>query len=323
MRLSGILILICFLYGACKQNPHQASAEDFLAGKSVTVMSTAGWVKDDRYVISQPSNVITNNGYSYVFYVKEPVNSPIAGTGYGGTIQYAFSRDKGNTWSDQGLCIGTGMSGQYDAAGVCKPAVIKASDDGFFYLYYVGVGEGFTNSEASSQNKTAIGIAKLIFNDNGIIRVAIKLNSGKPVLEASEAGSGYFDAYRVDDPNPVNFNGQVWLYYTGLDKWGGTPRMGLAVSADINKSHIKQNNNRALLDGNPTLIQKQDIGVMAIFSEAQNAWFASDGLHFNKLKQKFPAVVNYARGNVDTSSLSWGLSLPAAHGEGFNKWQIK
>ncbi|MBK8280094.1 MAG: hypothetical protein IPK94_08270 [Saprospiraceae bacterium] len=48
------------------------------------------------------------------------------------------------------------------------------------------------------------------------------------------------DASRVDDPSPINLNGQVWLYYTGLDTWGGTTRMGLAISADINKSHIKQ-----------------------------------------------------------------------------------
>jgi hypothetical protein len=72
-------------------------------------------------------------------------------------------------------------------------------------------------------------------------------------------------------------------------------------------------NNRALLDGSPTLIQKQDIGVLAIFTETQMAWFASDGLHFNKLKQKFPAVVKYARGNVDTSSLTWGLSSASSH----------
>lgn len=322
MRQLSFFILICLIASACKQNPHQAGAENFLSGKSVTISNTAGWVKDDRYTISQPSNIITTNGYSYVFYVKEPVNSSLAGTGYGGTIHYAFSRDRGNTWSDQGLCIGTGMSGQFDAVGVCKPAVIKATEDGFFYLYYVGVGEGFINAETSAQSKTSIGIAKLIFNENGIIRVAIKLNSGKPVLEASEPGSGRFDAFRVDDPNPINLNGQVWLYYTGLDKWGGTPRTGLAVSADINQSHVKQNNNRALLDGSPTLIQKQEIGVMAIFTETRMAWFASDGLHFNKLKQKFPAVVKYARGNVDTSSLTWGLSSALSPNEGFNKWQI-
>ena len=322
MRIFFYLTLLLFIIESCNTNPHQVGIETFLAGKTVTIGSTAGWLKDDQSIISQPSNVITHHGYTYVFYVSEPSNSLLAGTGYTGKIHYAFSRDQGNTWSDQGLVLSNGLPGTSDAMGVCKPAVIKVTDDNFFYLYYVAVPEGYNPADGSSQSKTTFGLAKLIFNDDGIIRVAIKLNSGKPVLETSEANSGKFDAFHIDDPNPINMNGQIWLYYTGLDKQGGTPRIGLAVSADINANHIKQNNSRALLDGSPSLFQKQDIGVMAIFTDTQTAWYASDGLHFNKLKQKFPTSIKNGRGNGDTTSLIWGLSDRSADGIGFNKWKI-
>lgn len=325
MRVPVILLLfiLSFISFSCKQDPRHIETESALTGKSVEVSGTAGWEADDRFTVSQPSNIIDNNGFSYVFYVKEPVNSPIAGSGYGGTIHYAFSRDQGRTWSDQGMLIGTGTPDQFDGGGVSKPAVIRVGDDRFYYLYYVGVRVGFTNQDGSPENKTGIGMAKLLFNEDGPIRLAIKLNSAAPILEASKEGSGRFDSYRVDDPNPVNMNGQVWLYYTGLDKWGGTPRTGLAVSADINENHIKQNNVRALLDGTPSLIQRQGPGVIAIFTGTQNAWFASDGLKFNKLKQPFPKQVELARGNSEQHALTWGLAPPQPGNTGFLRWEIK
>lgn len=322
MKMRRYFVLWVTLILSCKSSPDHSAVEEGLGGKTMSISNTAGWIADERYSVSQPSNIITHNGYSYVFYVKEPVNSSVAGTGYGGTIHYAFSRDQGRTWSDQGLVLNTGLPDQFDGLGVSKPAVIKATDDSFFYLYYVGAGAGFTNSDGSPANRTSIGLAKLIFNDDGGIRIAIKLNSAKPVLEPSDIKSGRFDAFRVDDPNPINLNGQVWLYYTGLDTWGGTTRMGLAISADINQSHIKQNNVRALLDGNPTLVQRNDIGVIAVFGETQIAWYAPDGLKFSKLKQKLPSPIKYARGNSDQAGLTWGLAAPTTPGQAFNRWQL-
>lgn len=318
-----ILVVVSIFFASCTSNPKQTEAEDVMAGKSVALSATAGWQPDDRFTISQPSNIISQGGYSYVFYVKEPVNSPLAGSGYGGTIHYAFSRDQGHTWSDQGLLINTGLPDQFDGAGVSKPSVIKVTDNDFFFLYYVGVTNGFTGQDDSPVNRTAIGIAKLIFNEDGPIRLAIKLNSGKPILEPSDIKSGRFDAFKVDDPNPVNMNGQIWLYYSGLDKFGGTLRTGLAVSADINQSHIKQNNVRALLDGAPSLVQKQNAGVLAVFTETQNAWYAPDGLKFTKLKQKFPLQINNGRANADLPQLGWGLAAPGTGQTGFSRWEIK
>lgn len=325
MRISAILFLFVpsFIIFSCKQDPRHAETESALTGKAVEISGTAGWEADDRFIVSQPSNIIQYNGFSYVFYVKEPVNSPIAGSGYGGTIHYAFSRDQGHTWSDQGLLINVGAPDQFDGGGVSKPAAIRVGDERFYYLYYVGARLGFTNQDGSPENKTAIGLAKLLFNEDGPIRLSIKLNSAAPVLEASEEGSGRFDAFRVDNPNPINLNGQVWLYYTGLDKWGGTARTGLVVSANINESHIKQNNVRALLDGSPSLIQRQGPGVIAVFTGTQNAWFAADGLKFVKLKQAFPKQVEGARGNSEKDALTWGLAPPPPGNSGFIRWEIK
>jgi len=325
MRFFMVMFSVAFALFiiTCKTDPRQAKAEDVLSGKSIKLAPTAGWQPDDRFIISQPSNIISQRGFSYLFYVKEPVNSPLAGSGYGGIIHYAFSRDEGHTWSDQGLLVNTGLPDQFDGAGVSKPAVIKVTDNDFFYLYYVGVPSGYSGQDGSPVNRTSIGIVKLIFNEDGPIRLAIKLNSGKPILEASAPESGRFDAFKVDDPNPVNMNGQVWLYYSGMDKWGGTLRTGLAISSDINSSHVKQNNVRALLDGAPSLIQKQGTGVLAVFSETQNAWFAPDGLKFSKLKQKFPMQINSARANADLSQLGWGLAAPGIGQAGFNRWEIK
>jgi hypothetical protein len=256
-----------------------------------------------------------------VFYVKEPLNSPIAGSGYGGTIHYAFSRDQGHTWSDQGLLINKGLAGSYDAGGVSKPTVIKVTDAEFFYLYYVGVSDQFTNADGSEVNKTNIGLVKLLFNEYGPIRLAIKLNSGAPVITPSET-KDRFDSFRVDDPKVINMNGQTWIYYSGMDKYGGAIRTGLVISADINKEHIKQNKNHALLDGVPSLVQKQNIGVLAVFTETQNAWYAEDGIHFQKLKIQFPTALKKGTANADQAHLSWGLTEPLSKGSGFGRWEI-
>lgn len=315
-------ILFTLIIVSCKESKQKNVAEAALAGKKIELSTTAGWQLDDQYTISQPSNIISNNGYSYVFYVKEPKNSPLAGSGYGGTIHYAFSRDQGHTWSDQGLLINKGIGGGFDAGGVSKPTVIKVTDEDFFYLYYVGVGDQFNNLDGTEVNKTSIGLSKLLFNPDGPIRLAIKLNSGAPVIAADSAGMG-FDAFRVDDPKVINMNGQSWIYYTGIDKFGGVSRTGLVVSADVNVSHVKQNNHRALLDGVPSIVQKQDIGVLAIFSDTQNAWYAEDGIHYIKLKNKFPSQIKGARANGDTQALTWGLAEPLNKTSGFGRWEIK
>lgn len=322
----GILIWATtfFTLISCKESKEKSSAESMLSGKSVSISNTAGWLPDPDNKRSQPSNIISNNGYSYVFYVAEPLNSPISGSGYGGTIHYAFSRDHGYTWSDQGLVINKGLPEAFDGGGVSKPTVIKVTDDNFFYLYYTAVPIGFNNQDGSEANRSTIGMAKLIFNEgDGAIRLAIKLNGGKAVIEPSEINSGRFDAFRIDAPNAINLNGQAWIYYTGYDKFDGVPRTGLVISADINASHIKQNNVRALLDGIPSLIQKQNVGVLSVFTDTQNAWYAEDGLHFSKLRSKFPTAMKFGRANGDQLQLTWGLSAPINNTPGFARWEIK
>jgi hypothetical protein len=316
IALMSISVLI-----SCTGSKEKTAAETMITNKKVTVSNTAGWQLDDQATISQPSNIISQNGYSYVFYVKEPLTSPIAGSGYGGTIHYAFSRDQGHTWSDQGLLINKGLAGSFDAGGVSKPTVIKVTDAEFFYLYYVGVSDQFTNADGSEANKSHIGLVKLLFNPDGPIRLAIKLNTGSPIITNSQ-DKDRFDSYRVDDPKAINMNGQAWIYYTGYDKFGGAARTGLVISSDINQGHIKQNNNHALLDGIPSLLQKQNIGVLAVFTETQNAWYAEDGIHFQKLKKQFPAPLKKGSANADQPKLSWGLTEPLAKGNGFGRWEI-
>jgi len=316
--LSFLFISVLF---SCKDSKEKTAAEAMLTNKNITLSNTAGWQVDDQATISQPSNIISQNGFSYVFYVKEPLNSSISGSGYGGTIHYAFSRDQGHTWSDQGLLINKGLAGSFDAGGVSKPTVIKVTDADFFYLYYVGVSDQFTNADGSDMNKTNIGLVKLLFNEDGPIRLTIKLNSGSPVITPSE-NKGRFDSYRVDDPKVINMNGQTWIYYSGMDKFGGGSRMGLVISSDVNSGHVKQNNNHALLDGVPSLIQKQNIGVLAVFTETQNAWYAEDGIHFQKLKNQFPTALKKGSANADQAKMSWGLTDPLTKGSGFGRWEI-
>jgi predicted GH43/DUF377 family glycosyl hydrolase len=322
-RTIGYSFLLIFLFG-CKEAPQVQGLEAILSNKKLEISKTAGWVLDPNQVNLFPSNVISHNGYTYLFYVKEPVTSPLAGSGYSGVIYYAYSRDQGHTWSEQGQVLAKGMAGDFDAGGVSKPSVIKATDNDFFYLYYVGVSATFNNQDDTEYNRTKIGLAKLIFNESdGLIRLALKLNNAGPAVVPSDQNSGMFDAFRVDDPHAINMNGQVWLYYTGYDRWNGTARMGLTVSSDINQGHVKQNNGRALLDGSPSLVQKQEVGILAIFPSSQISWYASDGLHFKKLKSKFPATIPYAAANGDKTEISWGMTLPTGKSDGFGRWELK
>ena len=161
---------------------------------------------------------------------------------------------------------------------------------------------------------------KLIFNDdNGLIRIAIKLNNSQPVLLPSDLLSGRFDAFRLDDPNAINNNGQIWLCYTGYDAWNGTARTGVAVSADVHTNHIKQNNGAAVLDGVPTLFQKQGNG-SSIWCVMRRPGIVN-GFDLKSVIP-FPATVRYA-GNNTYQCNPPGEWLPHPMlPSGFTKWKI-
>ncbi len=132
--------------------------------------------------------------------------------GYCDEIYSATSAD-GRTWNQQGLVLGLGPTGAFDAASVSDPHVVAAGD-GTYRMYYTGT---------DSSHDAEIGMATST-NLLNWTRYA-----GNPVLPFGAPGA--WDNAHVAAPS-VALAGFVWtMYYYGFAN-GSSASIGRATSPD-------------------------------------------------------------------------------------------
>jgi arylsulfatase len=259
-----------------------------------------------------PSDVLLVDDTYYVWYSKIVDGPGVWGypSGYSADVWYATSRD-GRTWTEQGLSVGKGGSGDWDQHGVFTPNILAA--DNQYYLFYTGVPAPF-----DERTKTAIGVARADSPDGPWTKVA-----GNPILRPSDDAAA-FDSMRVDDASLVVRDGCYWLYYKGrqLDRSPGETKMGVAV-ADHPAGPFEKRPPGVLHAGHEVLVWPHGSGVASLATAAgpRRIYFAADGIHFAPRKD----VVNppQAPGGFRADAfddakqgqgLAWGISH-ARHGK--------
>jgi predicted GH43/DUF377 family glycosyl hydrolase len=163
----------------------------------VVIPLGAGGEFDD--VFAYAPAILERDGQMWVYY-----------TGFdGATVRtgLAISED-GITFVKQGVVIPLGAGGEFDDVMTYYPAILER--DGQIWMYYAGYDGG----------NLRIGLA---ISEDGITFV-------KHGVVIPLGASGEFDDVYTYFPAVLERDGQIWMYYAGLD--GATVRTGLAISED-------------------------------------------------------------------------------------------
>ncbi len=300
-------------------------------GKDSTRLNGVGIVRRD------PSDVIKLDDTYYVFYARSIHSdwpqygwkgNTSLGSGYYGTIWYATSPD-GLKWTERGEALGRGEKDKLDSNGVFSPNIIRAPD-GKAYIYYTAVPTGFKNNNTTDY--TYIFGAELVFDKEGAISEARRLNNGDPVLSPTTGithdNKSLFDSYRVDDSSMVwrDFDAdgrlELGLYYKGRAEAGtpGQTKMGLAISdspgGPFTRHACSTGGNVAQNAGHEVMIFAFSDGISSLVSNVGHGiYYASEGTNFAKTAN-FSGKI-YAPGAFRpeltdatySGGVDWGISM--------------
>jgi predicted GH43/DUF377 family glycosyl hydrolase len=134
--------------------------------------------------------------------------------GFASSPQDATTKQPTNAWSPRSQILSKGSSGQFDAAEVAHPSVIK--DGATYVMYYAGTDSGGTTKIGRATASAAGG--------------PFTKDAGNPALTVGAGGS--FDSASVKDPVVVKVGASDYrLLYTAVDA-DGIERIGYATSAD-------------------------------------------------------------------------------------------
>ncbi|GAB6164156.1 family 43 glycosylhydrolase [Thermostilla marina] len=239
----------------------------------VTFSAAEGIGPEKGVMRRDPSDIIRVGDRYYVWYSKGDI-----APGYDATVWYATSSD-GHRWTEQGMALDKGPSGEWDGASVFTPNILVA--EGRYWLFYTGTsrpyGPGFNPD-------SKIGVAVSDSPDGPWERIP-----GNPVVRNSDDPDD-FDSHLVDDACLIVRDGKYWLYYKGrqLGKSPGETKMGVAIAEHPQGPYIKYEGNPVVPGGHEVLVWPQGKGVAALIGTVgppaitRSILYAEDGLHFTK-----------------------------------------
>ncbi len=261
-----------------------------------------------------PSDVLQVDGKYYVWYSKVTKGPGVFSypSGYSADLYWAQS-DDGHRWVEQGLALGKGSAGAWDAHGVFTPNILAFK--GSYYLYYTGVAAGHDHT-----TPTRIGVAVSPSPAGPWARF-----EGNPILVPS-SDTEQFDSMRVDDAAMAVRDGRVWLYYKGRQQ-GHSPaqtKMGVAISSSPTGPFVKQVDAAPLHPGHEVMVWPQGTGIASLASAAgpRQVYFAADGLHFHPRNTvtdppRAPGAFRsdqFGDGSIGRG-LAWGISHAGKDGD--------
>ena len=144
---------------------------------------------------------------------------------------------------------------------------------------------------------------------------------GKVVVDFGKEGE--WDSNAIHDPNPIIYDGKIYLYYKGSPQKGGEGgtlirAQGVAISEHPLGPFIKSDLNPVINSGHETCMFPWKDGVVAIVSldgaEKNTIQFAPDGINFKV--ESFIQIPPVAPGvfcsdafadNLNGRGISWGL----------------
>ncbi|WP_375277454.1 glycoside hydrolase family 117 protein [Alteromonas australica] len=238
------------------------------------------------------------------------------------TVWHASSTD-GETWTEHGVAIDRGDTGDYDDRAVFTPEVL--AHKGKFYLVYQTVQSPYTNRQFEH---IAIAVAD---SPSGPWQ-----KSKAPILSPSQDGKwegtqdnrfhvkskGSFDSHKVHDPCLVFFQDKFYLYYKGetmgegMNMGGREIKHGVAISATPFGPYVKSEYNPISNSGHEVVVWNYSNGIASLLTtdgpEKNTIQFAEDGINFDikaYIKGAPEAIGLYRDGQNDMPApgLSWGL----------------
>ena len=271
--------------------------------------------KEEKYNRRDNSDIIKVGDTYYVWYTR--MDSPVT-SGYWGTVWYATSKDEGHNWEEQGMAVGLGATGEFDAHSVFTPNIL--AHQGKYYLYYTGIGKEPVKKSRTFKDITAIGLAVADSPDGPFVKV-----KNNPVLEISDTASD-FDSYRIDDSSMLVRDNKIWLYYKGraIKKSPKKTKMSVAFADKPEGPFTKQDG--FLLDGShEVLIWKKEEGVVSLASLSSSLHYAADGKKFTLLQEdltNLPKAPGLYRphlndGNPNSEIPGWGINMISKKGEAY------
>ena len=277
----------------------------------VTYSEVTGIGQEDGVMRRDPSDIIKVDGLYYVWYSKGPIK-----TGYDATVWYATSSD-GHNWLEQGLAIGKGKPGSWEAGSVFTPNIMFAERK--YWLFYTGTssvyGKGF-----NPDSKIGIAVAA---SPNGPWK---KLDTNSILSNSNNPNA--FDSHLIDDACLVAREGKYWLYYKGR-KVGESPhqtKMGVAIADKPEGPYVKYAGNPIIPANHAVLAWPQGEGVAVMIDGTgpseltRSVLYAKDGLHFKKMYcVNGPAAAGAYRadhfsGGVQAVPINWGLEIASKQG---------
>lgn len=230
-----------------------------------------------------PSKIIFKNGKYYIWYTKR--NTQLAPKGAKkctdtipstdwdlADIWYATSKD-GFTWEEQSIAIHRPAKPLVGWRSVATPDILVWN--GKYYLYY----QSFVEASGTTGDNCPVSVSYSDSPDgpwtpyNDVV-----VPNGEP---------GTWDQYSIHGPNPIVYNGKIYLYYKAA--FGDRPDYlvanGLAIADNPLGPFTKHSLNPVLNSGHESTFFpfKEGVAAFAIRNgnESNTIQYSSDGVNFN------------------------------------------
>ena len=266
-----------------------------------------------------PSKILKINGIYHVWYTYRNTQALPAGPkGATSTIpsydwdlselMHATSKD-GVHWEEQGIAVKRLPKPQYGWRSVTTTDILIW--EGKYYLYY----QGFNEIPGLRGDRAAVTVA------TADSPYGPWTPHGEVVVDFG--GEDDWDSNAIHDPNPIIFNGKVYLYYKGAPQRGGRDStiiraQGVAIAEHPLGPFVKSSLNPVINSGHETCMFPFKDGVAAIVSldgpEKNTVQYASDGVNFEVASMiqvppvaPGPFVPDAFADNSNGRGISWGL----------------
>lgn len=239
-------------------------------------------------------------------------------------VWHATSPD-GETWTEQGVAVSPGKSGQFDDRAVFTPEIFR-DDDGCFYLLYQTVQYPYTNRQIE---QVAIAHSYSPFGPWSKSEQAILSPAqdgewlGEDDSRFAVKSRGSFDSHKVHDPCLLKHQGLYYLYYKGeimgesMNFGGREIKHGVAVSNHPLGPYKKSEYNPISNSGHEVVVWNYRGGIASLLTtdgpEKNTIQYASDGINFD-IKAHIkgaPEAIGLFRDTVDIEhpapGITWGL----------------
>jgi len=278
---------------------------------------------EEGVVRRDPTDIIKVGDLYYVWYTRTQESAAHVGFDKATDTVRAYSWDladvwlatsrDGKTWTEQGLAVGRGPKGSFDARSVFTPNILLASNR--YYLFYQAAAD---LSQGRGLGDFAENVIAMSWADSP---EGPWTKAAEPVLRTGSPSA--FDSRNVHDPSLIVRDGKYWLYYKGhpyTDEPCEVPiGWGVAIADKPEGPYVRSDLNPVICGGHETIVWPYREGVCALLlqgPEKNSLQFAEDGLNFevkaHGLDTPVAAGLYRADSFIDTDiqpgpGITWGL----------------